>query len=82
MEREVAKFEASEGNDFSKGDGCRHTEIVKELLNWHDGQVEPVICPHCNTENRLPLHFSLDSTNSYILYCQHCGQVLCRKKDW
>jgi len=67
----LATFSADE-------DGCCHVSIAKQIL-VRDGKIQPLICPHCNTENHLPLHFSLDSTNKYFLECQYCGRTLWRK---
>jgi len=55
---------------------CCHIQIAKEILNLHNGQIQPVICPSCHTEAKLPLEFSLDSTRKYFLVCQHCQQTL------
>jgi len=74
IEKTLAIFSADE-------DGCCHVSIAKEIL-VRNGKIQPLISPHCNTENRLPLRLTLDFTNNYFLECQHCGQVLWREKDW
>jgi len=60
--------------------GCRHTEIARQILTFHNGRVEPLFCPSCGHEQDLPLHCGLDSRSSYVLYCQFCRRVLWREK--